>query len=433
MPNARAGRGGRIANGVPARRARTPPRAVQLVACLAALQAAGCGGDAAPHRPEGSAAGPRDSAGVPVRIARDEGWPPGAAWRLERDLVVGEIDGPLAFGRIADVAPRAAGGLWVVDAQAARVRGFDGAGREALSIGGPGRGPGEFRSPAGLVETDDGRVAVFESYPPRLDWFDADGRYLGAARVAPGRDEAGTRTVPAFAQWAVAPDGTPFADVFAVPVPGGDPEVRHALLRFPGDGLGGEGPDTVHSWRVPAPLPDPAGGIPVLPPRPLWAVGPDGAVRWTPGTPYEIRTLTREGGLAAVLRRPIPSTRLTPALRAALEAGIRRSLEAGGGPGAADAILRRLEFPEALPHVAGLWVSRPDGTLYVARYTEESVREERPTSLDVLGPDGEFLGELPLPEGFSPRAFTPEAAYGVLEDELEVPFAARFRIVRPDE
>lgn len=433
MPNIQAGLEGRTPVRAPAGRPPFRDRTARR-ACAALLAASlACGGDEPANRaePAGSgAASVRDSAGVTLRVETDAAWRPGAEWRLERDLVVGAIDGRLAFGRIADVAPRSAGGLWVLDAQAARVRGFDGAGRQTLELGGRGEGPGELRSPSGVVETADGRIAVLESYPPRVSWFAPAGDWLGATGVEPLRDGNGSR-IASFAKWAVAPDGTLFAEVFAVPVPGAGPEARHALLRIPGPGREAGPPDTVTSWRVAGPVLDPAGAIPVLPPLPAWTVGAAGSVRWTPGSPYEVRTLSRDGELLEILRRPVAATRLTPELRAKLEAGIRKSLEAGGG-GQADAILDRLRFPESLPHVAGLWLSRPDGALYVARYTEGSVREERPTVLDVFAPDGRLLGEMSLPQGFSPRAFTPDAAFGVVEDPLGVPFAARFRIVRPD-
>lgn len=402
------------------------------LALLAAALACGPPGDALRPGESGSAASADPPAGGGIRVDEGDGWPLERAWRLESDLVVGEVDGPLAFGRLADVAPRAAGGLWVADALAARVRGFDGSGREVLSVGGRGEGPGELRSPVGVVETGDGRIAVLEAFPPRVAWFDPEGRPAGVTRVGPGIGAAGPGPSVAFAEWAVAPDGTPYADLFGMPLAGGGPEVAHVLLRLPLPGGEGGRADTLLAWRVPAPIPVPGGPIPVLPPRPSWSVAADGSVVWTPGSPYELHRISRTGTPLGIVRRPVEAPRLTPALRDALADAVRRSLAAGAGSGPPGDLLDRLAFPERLPHVAGLWVSRPDGTTYAARYTEESVRQERPTALDVFSEDGRFLGAMPVPPGFAPRAFTPEAVYGVWEDALGVPFAARFRIVRPD-
>lgn len=387
--------------------------------------ACGPAGDAG--RPSDPGPSARDEAAdVAVRVEDGDGWPTGRAWRLEPDLVVGEVDGPLAFGRVADVAPRAAGGLWVVDAQSARVRGFDEDGREVLALGGRGDGPGELRGPVGVIETDDGRLAVLEAFPPRISWFDAEGRPSGRTVVAPPDEGTGV----AFAEWAVASDGTPFADVFAMPRAGDGTEVRHVLLRLGRPDRPAAPAETLLAWTVTAPIPVPGGPIPVLPPRPSWSAAADGTVSWTPGTPYEVRTISAEGRLVEVLRRPVDAAPLTPALRRVLAEEIRRSLAEGRGGAAPGDVLERLSFPGRLPHVAGLWVSRPDGALRVARYTESSVREGRPTAVDVFSREGAFLGEMALPEGFAPRSFTPEAVYGVREDGLGVSYAARYRIVR---
>lgn len=370
---------------------------------------------------------PGDPGGAAVRVEDGDGWSASRAWRLERDLVVGEVEGPLAFGRVADVAPRSAGGFWVVDALAARVRGFDAEGREVLALGGRGDGPGELRGPVGVVETDDGRLAVLEAFPPRISWFTPDGRPSG--RTRPGMPEGGTGV--AFAEWAVTADGTPFADLFAMPRAAGESEVRHILLRLAGPGRASSAADTLLTWTVAAPIPVPGGPIPVLPTRPSWTVASDGTVSWTPGTPYEVRVLSPDGRPVRILRRPVEAAAISPGLREHLAGEIRRSLADGGGGAAPDGFLERLSFPERLPHVARLWASRPDGALRVARYTASAVREGRPTAVDVFSADGGFLGEMPIPEGLAPRTFTPEAVYGVWTDDLGVSYAARYRIVRP--
>ena len=383
-------------------------------------------------RPGDSASDPAwDATGVPLRVEDGPGWLPEQAWRLERDLVVGEVDGPLAFGRLADVAPRAAGGLWALDAQAARVRGFDGEGRETVSLGGRGDGPGELRAPVGVVETEDGRIAVLETFPPRITWFDGEGRPAGRTRLAASDATSGPGATPRFATWSVAADGTAYADAFGMPLAGGEAEVRHLLLRLRDSDGDTPAADTLLAWTVAAPIPVPGGRIPVLPARPSWALAADGSVRWTPGTPYEVGTFTAEGRLAAMVRRSVAAEPVTPAVRRALAEEIRRSLSEGRGSAAPAGVLERLSFPDRLPHVAGLWVSRPDGAMYVARYTASSVREGRARAVDAFAPDGSFLGEMALPRGFAPRSFTTEAAYGVWEDELGVPYAARYRIVRP--
>ncbi|MBT8478538.1 MAG: hypothetical protein KJO06_06455, partial [Gemmatimonadetes bacterium] len=135
-----------------------------------------------------------DSSGVPIVSNHGSGWAPEAAWRLEPDLQVGEIDGPLAFGRINWVTPGPDGGLLVLDGQSHLVHVFDSTGRALRSFGGEGEGPGEFRRPASITALADGRISVGQGFPPVLHWLTATGEYLRSTRLPIARDEAGTRT-----------------------------------------------------------------------------------------------------------------------------------------------------------------------------------------------------------------------------------------------
>ncbi len=162
-----------------------------------------------------------DSSGVPIVSNRGSGWAPEAAWRLEPDLQVGEIDGPLAFGRINWVTPGPDNGLLVLDGQSHLVHVFDSEGRPIRSFGGEGDGPGEFRRPASITALADGRVAVGEGFPPVLHWLTAAGEYLSSTRLPIARDEAGTRTAGSFGVWQVTTSGQVFVQVQVID-PGAD-------------------------------------------------------------------------------------------------------------------------------------------------------------------------------------------------------------------
>jgi len=82
-------------------------------------------------------------------------------------------------------------------------------------------------------------------------------------------------------------------------------------------------------------------------------------------------------------------------------------------------------------------VSEPDGGLWIGVHDPDLFASEadRPLSgwanaLDVFERDGRYLGRIPLPEGFTLRVVTEDALYGMWEDELEVPFARRYRLIR---
>jgi len=58
--------------------------------------------------------------------------------------------------------------------------------------------------------------------------------------------------------------------------------------------------------------------------------------------------------------------------------------------------------------------------------------ENEPSAWDVFDRRGAYLGRVPVPDGFTPHVITEKYVYGVWQDELEVPFARRYRIVRSE-
>ena len=211
-----------------------------LVAVLAAaLGPAGCRGDATGDRGRTSGSpGDPAVAGVAVIHAADAEAPDPPLWRLAKSLSVGALEGDLAFGRIADVAPRADGGMWVLDAQNRTVYGVDESGEIVMQVGGSGEGPGELGNPTGVFELQDGRIAVTESYPPALHWYDSQGTYLETVYTSRGESGDGNGSPPPLGQWSVMPDGEAFVHLWSIPMPGAGPDVRHSLLRIPAAGDG---------------------------------------------------------------------------------------------------------------------------------------------------------------------------------------------------
>jgi 6-bladed beta-propeller len=66
---------------------------------------------------------------------------------LQQALVIGEMDGPAAFGRIMDVKLGRRGRVYVADDLRHAVFVFDSVGRFVRSVGRRGNGPGEFQAP----------------------------------------------------------------------------------------------------------------------------------------------------------------------------------------------------------------------------------------------------------------------------------------------
>jgi sugar lactone lactonase YvrE len=92
----------------------------------------------------------------------------------------GTNTGQLIFPRAVAVAPD--GGIWVSEyAFAERIQKFSADGATCLlSLGGPGRGPGEFNRAEGIGVDAAGNLHVADSCNHRIQVFSADGRFLRA-------------------------------------------------------------------------------------------------------------------------------------------------------------------------------------------------------------------------------------------------------------
>lgn len=374
-----------------------------------------------------------DSAGVRLLTSRGPGWAEDAAWQLSLDLDVGSTTGQVAFGRVLDVAPRRAGGLWVVDGQSKRVGGFDEEGREALSFGRPGEGPGEFRSIGRIGEGPNGELRIGGRRPVALYAFDASGQPLGTSTIS---DEVYRETVasegtddapplgPTLAQWKFTGSGMAFAQATTLAATGGDVLRRDVLVRI--DGRDAH-PVLLATWEGPAMRGGVGGELLLLQPAASWSPLGDGGIWLTYGDNYEIRRLDGRGRLRRVLRRPQRRVAFTPEIGERFKAELATEAD---NP-ATLAMLENAVFPDSLPAAAGLWTSEPDGRLWVGVMDPtRPLRLEEPNALDVFEADGRYLGRLGIPAGFRPTRITADHVYGVWRDELDVSHARRYRIVR---
>ena len=377
-----------------------------------------------------------DSSGVEVVTNSGDGWDAESAWRIEPDLQVGELDGPLAFGRISWVAPAPGDGMLVLDAQSRLVHVFDSSGRPVRSFGGEGDGPGEFRRPAAVMSVYGGRIAVSQGFPPVLHWLTLDGEHEGTTRLPGARDEAGTRTAGSFGLWQVTPAGRVFVQAQVIDPGAEDGEMPVVLLEV--DRNGASAPDTIAEWTWKAGFGDEP--IRMFEPVHTWMPRSDGIVILSPGLPYELQWYDAAAGLRRIVRRDLDSAPVTNRHRELAVAEMREGMESGGAPDdMIEDMLDRVEFEAVLPPVLRVWVSEPDGRVWVGVHDADRLDPEggRPFSSwvnawDVFERDGPYLGRVPAPDGFTLRVVTADALYGVWEDELEVPFARRYRVVRPD-
>lgn len=412
--------------------ARRPAAAGPAAGILLALGALAACGDA---QPSAGSFTVRDSAGVSIAVAEGAGWAADRAWRLELDLDVGSVDGPDAFGRLVDVAPRRGGGVWIVDSQERRVRGYDGDGREVLSFGRAGDGPGEFRSIGSVHEGPDGGLGVGAPLPPLLHRFDAAGEELArievpaaAYRDLPGPDDPPRPPLgPTIGTWRFGPDGHAYLQAMTLDAPDGDIVRTDVLLRLDPAASGVAGARRLASWSAPAMPGGPGGELRLFTPTASWSPTAGGGAWVTSGETYELRELDADGRPRRILRRPAPRSELTPAVREAFLDGLRELAESPG----ALAMLEQAAFPDSLPATAGLWATATDGPLWVGVLDPSlPLRQDLPNAFDVFGPEGRYLGRVPMPDGFRPTRVTTDHVYGIWVDDLDVTHARRYRIVR---
>ena len=335
------------------------------------------------------------------------------------------------FGNVRDLAFDRVGNLYVVDTQGARIVVVDPRGGFVRRLGGVGQGPGEFdqhnTTSIRIAVLSDGRVAAFDQ---RFSLFGPDGEFERTVRLRDGalvfmprldvdrRGESvlatGEVRIVDIAMLRGRADGTL-----------SQPEYRH-VVRV--DLTGDEAAlDTVaYAWLPPG---EATGFIPPLSAGAL----PGGGVAYTDSSAYAIKVAGADGTLERVLTRPFVPEPVTDRIRQdERERRLKRlegdPLGAGRSGGERGAMMNSMtgamreqaesmEFHPVVPVVRRLRTSW-EGYIWVQRRGEEPVSDG---PIDVLAPDGRYLGTFSADGMSMPGAFGPDGLAAFVEvDELGV-------------
>ena len=347
-------------------------------------------------------------------------WTEETRWTLVEDLRLGTLDreGPEQFSQVANILTDTAGSVYVLDYQAQEIRVFSSEGVFSHTIGRKGEGPGEFTMAAGLDWAPDGRLwvwgslrySVFEptgefvtSYPrtvrgviyPWIGGFVSGGRYIdwGLDREITGQLRVGQSVQP-----------TSSGRTTFYPIEFRPPTQLDTLqpLEFFAD-VTSEGVGVVGSRGL------------------MVGQAADGHLWVAMTDEYAVFKTTLEGD--TLLAFSIPS-RPAPIPESEIDSLI--AYWAGR-----NYPMSREDFADCRRLVTGL-LPDDEGHVYVFP-EEEGVPEGR--AVDVFTEQGVYLGRMEFPQAVLTRNPPPHVTgshiYAVVQDELDVPYVVRWRIVRP--
>ena len=365
------------------------------------------------------------------------------------------------LGTVRSVAFDAAGNLYVFDGTGGvggpwvdpRILVYDASGAFIREFGRSGEGPGEFNSAVSMEVMRDGTVAVSDVGHRAFQIFDGSGGFLRMVRVGM---EAFALLIPT--QAAVDPRGN---GVYAIPSRGrgamaGGPDtpepISRPILRL---NLEGEDVtvDTVAEGWLPPPPATSDGVVPgvvvegravtfaelglgqstVFEPELVMAVLPGGQVAYSDSSAYSLKVASAAGvPIGRVITRPLQPQRVTPAIeeaeKARMQAGRRalggsgrtRMIEVRGADGSVQSSTYDLPEPAFFPELSVIHALSAtwEGRIWVQR---RGKYPEADGPIDVLTPDGDYIGTFPVGTTALPDAFGPDGLGAFIElDEMDV-------------
>lgn len=402
----------------PIRCARALPRCLAAAAFVAAVFS-GCSSSAG-DRPWEGEIDTLPSGTVVVTNPATGLWDSTTAWRVAEELRIGTLEGagPDLFGRVTALEFDAAGRIYVLEGQAQELRVFDRTGRHVRTIGRKGGGPGEFASPIGLAWGPAGDLWIPDPQNTRISVMDTAGSLLRSHHMAGGWVmnpwPGGFDTHGQLYNFVPAPS----ADGFQIRIVRYDTAMAALDTLTPPRWTGPENffefvsPDGSSRMRTSVPF---SPGLD-------WELTPDGDFWLVLTGPYELQRVSGTGDTTRRVTKPFDQVPVSEEDVDSALAGLEWFTRQGGK-------VDRSRIPATKPAVRRLLVA-DDGHLWIEPNTREP--QDRGRVFDVFDPEGRYLGllRLPFPLADYPTAVIRNGVLlGVTEDELEVPYVVRARIV----
>jgi len=364
---------------------------------------------------------------------------------FEEVFRVGVLEGETweMFAQVTQLAFDAAGNLFVFDelgSNEVRVLVFDPTGGFLREFGRSGEGPGEFNLPVGFAVLRDGTTVVRDLGHRAYQLFDATGQYLRMVHTsdAPG-GVASSRAIHSDPR-----GGAVFAGGFGASIglhggDGGAPAAPPTSRPVTWVGLEGEIVETdtvVDGWLPPRgePVKGMAENIRIgggsladaleqvgyparFEPPLLVGVLPDGGIVHSDSSAYALK-ITPSGSreVTRIIRRPFEPEPVTPAIERDFEERRAAVVSEQRTSGSVSFAIERPFYHEipVLHDLSTTW----EGRIWVQRRGEHPERGGR---IDVVTPDGNYVGTYSAEATAMPDAFGPDGMAAFIElDEFDV-------------
>jgi len=355
-------------------------------------------------------------------------------WMLEEELRIGAIDGPQALSEVGAVLPSRSGDVvYVAQPQEHLIRVFDSSdGRLLRTIGRRGAGPGEFQRLSTLGLHGDSIYGTDMSLH-RLSLFDPDGIHLRTERTMsdplpetgrPARPVALTAAGDVIGESSVSLVAAARGLVLSSPLVVMDRS--GTVIRTLG--ATSQGP---HRSGVAM---GPSRGVVFIQPlsnRSLRRVVPDGSAvifidqpeEAGGGAPFRVVKVLAVGDTAYDRRYRYAATPVTTQMADSIYRSFAELMGYEQNPrGAMRAAREHVRIPESVPPISGA-VAGLDGTVWLRR---EGMGSHEAVWL-VLDEWGRHRASVRAPADLTIEAVDGSTVWGVVRDELDVPYVVRYR------